>query len=484
MQPGTSMPKVCMFVYNNFLHDSRVEKEAETLNRAGYQVTVLALLDLQTRPNEERNGVKIIRVPGDPSYKRLLSWLDAWKGEVSRVSYHLPSSLERRDAFTPVSQDTDLNRSRAGSLRKLEKDNGPAIFSRKLYTFVSKRLKIIFKTFLMPFHRQLCFLSFYLKVYNATAGERYDIYHAHDLNTLPVAYLAAKRDQAKLVYDSHELYVERNKLEPSSRLWKFILRCLESFLARRANVVLTVNESLAQEMTRRYGIPQPGVVMNTPLRVKQAGALATTNSTLRNKLGISPDLEVLLYVGRITFNRGLEQLILSLKHLEDCCLVCMGGGNEKYKRGLLSLAKEIGVGHRFFFFGPVPSDEVIYFAAGTDLGVAAIANSCLSYYHCSPNKLFEYMNAGLPVIASAFPELKKVVLEHEIGLTFDPSDPEDIARAARQILDDPEERERMRQNALEAASLYNWEKESLKLLQLYASIYNSSCPLTKNTSTT
>jgi len=159
-----------------------------------------------------------------------------------------------------------------------------------------------------------------------------------------------------------------------------------------------------------------------------------------------------------------------LGYLEDCCLVCMGGGNEKYKKGLLSLARETGVDHRFFFFGPVPSDRVIHIAAGADLGIAAIANSCLSYYYCSPNKLFEYMNAGLPVIASAFPELEKVVLQHEIGLSFDPSSPEDIARAARQVLKDSDTRGRMRQNAFKAANSYNWENESKKLLQIYASL--------------
>ena len=260
---------------------------------------------------------------------------------------------------------------------------------------------------MMSLHRQLCYLSFYHKAYKATAGKKYDIYHAHDLNTLPIAYLAARRDQAKLVYDSHELYVERNKLRPSSCLWKAVLHRLESFLSSRADVVFTVNESLAQEMAIRYGISQPGVIMNTPLKLEQAQSLSTAHNSLRNELGIPSEVGLLIYVGRITFNRGLEELVLSLKHLKNCCLVCMGYGDEKYKQNLVALAEKSGIEDKLFFFGPVPSDEVIYFAAGADLGVAAIANSCLSYYYCSPNKLFEYMNAGLPVIASAFPELRK-----------------------------------------------------------------------------
>jgi glycosyltransferase involved in cell wall biosynthesis len=435
--------RICMFVYNNFTNDSRVEREAESLNQAGYQVTVLALLDNQTAPEEERVSVRVIRVQGDPLYKPFLSWLVSLKTDVTSL------------------------------LRSVIKDaiaSGTKSYSEK-HPSAPKKLKNL----IMPFHRQFCFISFYRSVYKATARKGYDIYHAHDLNTLPVAYLVAKRDKAKLVYDSHELYVERNKLHPSTRLWKFLLRRLESFLVKRADAVLTVNETLAEVMAKRYRISRPEVVMNTPARLNESKLLTKTNSTLRNTLGLSPKFEVLLYVGRITFNRGLEQLIMSLGYLEDCCLVCMGGGDEKYKEGLLSLAKETGVDQRFFFFGPVPSEKVVDIAGGADLGIAAIGNSCLSYYYCSPNKLFEYMNAGIPVIASAFPELEKVVLRHKIGLTFDPSNPQDIARAARQVLKDPKTRKQMRQNALKAAKFYNWDNESEKLLQIYA-LLSSPCP--------
>jgi glycosyltransferase involved in cell wall biosynthesis len=439
------MPKICMLVYNNLLHDSRVQKESEALLLAGYQVTILGLLDEETSRNETRRGVKIIRIDAVPWYVRLLR--------------KLRDSISRRR-----SEEKKFGTGSAGLAGERPKNRKGTLIG------IIKRSR-----HLMFFHLQHCFLSFYCGAYKATAGEKYDIYHAHDLNTLPVAYLTAKRDKAKLIYDSHELYVERNRLDPSSRFWKLVLRRLEGFLARRADAVLTVNEALADIMAKRYGMPQPVVVMNTPARVKQLELVAVGDSLLRSELGISPELELLIYVGKITFNRGLEQLVSSLKILEGCCLVCMGGGDESYKNGVLSIAKKMGVDHRLFFFGPVPSDRVIHFAAGADLGVAAIANACLSYYYCSPNKLFEYMNAGLPVIASDFPELRKVVLTHDIGLTFDPSDPQDIARAARTILKDAEGRERMRRNALKASALYNWEKESLKLLNVYEALSKSAC---------
>jgi glycosyltransferase involved in cell wall biosynthesis len=422
-----------MFVYNNFLHDSRVQKEAETLTQAGYQVTVVALLDGQTLRREDRSAITVIRVEGCPWYRPLLSHPKGWGGNAGKGLY-------------PRSNRT----------------------SRQLLEWI----KLVF----MPFHRQLCFLFFYHDAYKATGKEKYEIYHAHDLNTLPVAFMAARRDKAKLIYDSHELYLERNKLQPSSRLWKFVLRRLESFLARRSDAVLTVNETLAEVLVERYRIPRPCVVMNTPASLEQSADFGKGNGSLRAQLAIPSEAEVLIYVGGIKLNRGLEELILSLRYLEGCCLVCMGDGNEQYKKILMALAEQTGVLDRFFFFGPVSTEQVIHFAACADLGVAAIANTCMSYYYCSPNKLFEYMNAGLPVAASNFPELEKVVLGHDVGLTFDPSDPEDIARTARQILGNPEGRERMRKNAVRASRLYNWENESRKLLQVYDSLKTKSHP--------
>ena len=207
--------------------------------------------------------------------------------------------------------------------------------------------------------------------------------------------------------------------------------------------------------------------MNTPNQVQNADMTLIGNQQLRCALSIPTDKKLLIYVGGITFNRGLEELIISLDSLPDCYLVCMGYGTEPFKQRLLDLASDTGVKDRFFFFGPVPTNEVVCFAAGADLGVAPIANACMSYYYCSPNKLFEYMNAGLPVIASNFPELEKVVLGHEIGLTFDPADPDDIARAARKILDNPALAARMRQNALNASGHYNWGNEARKLIGIY-----------------
>jgi glycosyltransferase involved in cell wall biosynthesis len=206
--------------------------------------------------------------------------------------------------------------------------------------------------------------------------------------------------------------------------------------------------------------------MRSPVYITSTG----NGKSLRTAIGIENDLHLILYSGGITFNRGLEKVIESLMYLPDCYLVLMGYGIERYKISLQALARKIGVESRFSFFGPVPSEEVTTYAACADIGIAPIKNACLSYYYCSPNKLFEYILAGLPVIASNFPEMRKVIDKYDIGYTFDPEDSHDIVRVIRRVLDNRQHYQKMKQNTITASHAYNWEKESKKLLGIYQTL--------------
>lgn len=311
-------------------------------------------------------------------------------------------------------------------------------------------------------------LGYYVRCFFTINQRVADIYHAHDLGTLPVAYYAAKRHQGILIYDSHELYIERNTLKPTSQITKYLISKIEAFLIRRSDVVITVNESIAQELAHRYRIKLPYVLINVPFLLKKP--LRDPQYSLRVILGIPDQYMVLLYLGSITFGRGLSQTIESLKYLPYCYFVMMGYGAKNYIEYLQKVSMKEGVSHRVLFFGPVPPEEVAVFASTADIGIAPIENTCLSYYYCSPNKVFEYIMAGLPVVGSNFPELKRIIEGYNLGATFDPEDPQDIARAINEVLGDPAKYEEMRQNALKAAKIFNWENESKKLLAIYKSL--------------
>lgn len=321
---------------------------------------------------------------------------------------------------------------------------------------------------LLAFHAPICFMDFYQRARPTVDANRSDIYHAHDLNTLPVAWWYARRHRARLVYDSHELYTERNSKVPLTPVAKFSWRTMERTLIRKSHGVITVNSSIARVLAERYRVGLPTVVMNTPPRTVQPSP--NGHNLLRSALPVKPDQKLLIYSGAITFNRGLEKVIESLIYLPDCFLVMMGYGVEKYKDELRKVVERHQLQDRFCFYGPVAPDLVTMYAAGADLGVAPIQNVCLSYYLCSPNKLFEYVIAGIPVIASDFPELKDVVDRFKIGVTFDPEDPKDIARAADEILRNPQRAADMRRNTAAAADAFNWENESAKLLELYRTL--------------
>jgi glycosyltransferase involved in cell wall biosynthesis len=122
---------------------------------------------------------------------------------------------------------------------------------------------------------------------------------------------------------------------------------------------------------------------------------------------------------------------------------------------------------RVHLLGPVDPDRVIATARSADVGVSFIQNVGLNNYYSLPNKLFEYVHAGLPVVASAFPELERVVVGRDIGVTCDPADPHAIARALGELLGDDERRARMRANALAAAGELSWEAEGPRYVALF-----------------
>lgn len=483
------MQKITMFVYNNFTHDARVLKEASTLINNDYEIDVLAVLDDKTKPSEDIHGIKVFRVKKDPFHMRFLKWLREFKfNSEKNMNENSKSNSNKTNLKSKIKayynkkiSSIKIEGTRGYVIKNIKNNPIKFIFSLDiLYSFifiiyltVKKALNLIkrityrvLKKILLMFHKPLCFLDYYFRSYKITKNNPSDIYHAHDLNTLPVAYYCAKKHKAKLVYDSHEFYTDRNTRN-SSAIGKFMLRLVERFYIKRCDIVITVNESLAYEYVKLYKIDRPKVIMNAPS--KKNVPTVKEGKSIRENLNISSKYKLLLYTGSITFNRGLEKLIESMKYLPDCYLVFMGYGSEEYKKELSEKAKKHDVQSRFSYFGPVPSNEVTTYASSADLGIAPIENVCLSYYLCSPNKIFEYVNANLPIISSNFPEMKRVVEEYEIGLTFDPSDPLDISRAVKEIFTDDKRRLKMKENTLRASTAFNWENESEKLIQMYSS---------------
>lgn len=448
-----SMPlKVTMFVLNDCTHDARVLKEAKTLSEAGFQVRIIALKTPDTDYFEKRDGFMIERIfgKGDGFVARNQVVPKNTKNASQSVKEN-KRSYEDKNTKKPEVEPKLID-------KVYKKVKVLPYFIKKF--FIKGTLKIIGASPLNPKS-----ISFSLAAFRAAKKNPSDFYHAHDLNTLLAGYLAKKRLGGKLIYDSHELYVERNTLPKPTPRAKKVVGLLEGFLLKSVDQVITVNKSIAKELKKRYKIKLPAVVMNTPKY-----NLVEKPKSLRLELGIPAGEKIIIYSGSITFNRGLEQLIESLQYLENYVLVLMGFGRESYLEELRMVAHKAKVENRLYFFGPVPHEEVPVYVAGADVGAAPIINASLSYYLCSPNKLFEFIQAGIPAIGSNFPELSAVIEGYKIGYTFDPEDPKNIAETIQKVFEDPKKYQQMKKNTREAAKIYNWEREQEKLLKVYSDL--------------
>jgi glycosyltransferase involved in cell wall biosynthesis len=167
--------------------------------------------------------------------------------------------------------------------------------------------------------------------------------------------------------------------------------------------------------------------------------------------------------------RGLEQLVDAAATFDGADLVLLGSG--PLEAALVRRARDAGSAERVHLLAPVPSDEVVDYAASADVGVSPIVPSCLNYRYSLPNKLFQYMAAGVPVVASDFPQVREVVEGSGSGVVVDTTRPELIASAVNRILADPEEARAMGERGRAAVDeRYNWSTAAETLLSVYAGL--------------
>lgn len=404
--------KVCMFVLNNCTHDSRVLKEAQTLTHNGYEVTIVALLDGDASPSEYRDGFQIVRIDLGHLFqnaRRVVNKVD------EGIAAHTPRWHHCYRAF------------------------------RRFINLVARPLVLVW---------------FSRVAWRMVKQSPADIYHSHDLEMLPIGYIASRRTRGKLVYDAHELYTELRYVPKAQGV---VFRLIERILVRRVDAMITTNDVVADLYSQRYGIRKPTVLMNCPAYNPQRPG--DSNNGLRATLGMPPSEPIVIYSGGLQQDRGLEQMVDAMQFLGRGVLVFLGWG---YQEPLLrDLAAARGLDKRVVFCPPVPSNEVSEYISSASVGIICTQNTSLNNYYSSPNKLFEYLTAGLPVVASDFPFLRLVVETHHIGKTCDPTDPQDIAQALAWVLSDEHRYQSLRANVLKAAAVFNWDNEARKLVNTY-----------------
>jgi len=291
---------------------------------------------------------------------------------------------------------------------------------------------------------------------------RADVYEAHDLPALLPTLLAARVRGKPLVYRANEIFSEGHARVPFARLW----RALDQLLVPFCDEVVTPEEHRSRIYREEYGAKkEPLTVRNCP-PYRPPIESARLRDELRQR-GVAFSTLV-LYQGLIHPMRCIEELAEATRSFDEgVVLVVLGKGFGSWSDPQARLAGY----ERMVVLPRVPYHELAPYTASADIGVLLYRNDCRNNYYCAPNKLFEYMMMGLPMVAPSFPGIVPIVEGGNTGLCVDPAQPKQIAAAVNELARAPELRRRMKENGLRLTrERYNWETEFAPMLELYRAL--------------
>jgi len=306
--------------------------------------------------------------------------------------------------------------------------------------------------------------TFFSKLF-ATAIDSYSpaIFVAHDLPMLPVARAAAARCGAKLVYDSHELFSEQEFSEHERRRWAQI----EKKHIGACDAVITVNPSIARELQQRYGLAQVHVIYNAERSLGTSDATPARQWRFHAAFGLSRESKLLLLQGGLSAGRNIETLVRSMSLVRNSAVHLVILGDGQLKSRLEAIIRDLALSSRVHLHPAVPQRELLGYTVSADAGIIPYQATCLNNRYCTPNKLFEFIAAAIPILGSDLPEIRRIITENRIGQVADLNSPEAIAASIEEFFRDEERLAAWHARALEARKVVCWEREGEKLASIY-----------------
>jgi glycosyltransferase involved in cell wall biosynthesis len=309
--------------------------------------------------------------------------------------------------------------------------------------YKTKRFKLLFTSSFLFYAEYNLRLFFYLLF------TKKDFLVSNDLDTLLPNYLISKFQNKKLVYDSHELFTEVPELVDSSFVKGFWSR-LEKLIFPKLKNVIVVSESIALFYKEKYNV-SCHVIRNIP---------QTSDVQLDGFPIDVANKKIILYQGSINKGRGLELIIDSMSLLEDHILVIIGDGDI-----IVDLKKKVldkNLNHIVFFLGKMPPSDLKKISPHATIGISLEEDLGLNYRYALPNKLFDYIHAEVPVIASDLPEIKKIVEKYKIGSILKNRTPEKLAELILSM-----DKENYLKALKTAKKELNWNTEKEKLISIF-----------------
>jgi glycosyltransferase involved in cell wall biosynthesis len=315
--------------------------------------------------------------------------------------------------------------------------------------YAVKRLRLLFRSgflFYACFNARLfCFLIF----------RKIRLLAANDLDTLPACYLVSRIKRVALVFDSHEFFTEVPELI-DRRFVRSVWIWIEGKLLPRLRYSYTVSEPISQAYGEKYGTSM-AVIRNLPIRYRR-------EARRPDLLDCNPQ-QVIIYQGTLNLGRGLELMIRAMQYLEKFHFRVIGSG--PLQEELVSLCKELGLDDRVEFMGRIPFSELRPHTRQASLGISLEEDMGLNYHHALPNRLFDYIQAQVPVLVSDLPGMRSVVQEYGVGEVLESREPGALAKQVQRMMSDHEQRMRWRKSLRQAASELCWENEAEKLKDVY-----------------
>jgi glycosyltransferase involved in cell wall biosynthesis len=339
----------------------------------------------------------------------------------------------------------------AGSLCNLPADiliagislmKSPAAISHK-----TKRFRMLFKK------GPLFYAEYNLRLFFWLLFKRADAIVANDLDSLPASFLAARLRGITLIYDSHEYFTELPELVDRKnvrKIWEFI----ERIMLPKISHSYTVSASIAKAYAEKYGLNME-VIRNLPRQIKSVNRASS----------VMPEEKIIIYQGALNMGRGLESAIRAMKYLNNVRLEIAGSGY--LENELRKLASDLNLQDKVIFLGRLLPPDLQQHTCRAHLGISLEENKGLNYYYALPNKLFDYIQARIPVLVSDLPEMAAVVDEYGVGRVIHTDSPHELSEVMNEMLTNIPLRKEWQKNLVKASQELCWEKEEPRLLEIY-----------------
>lgn len=370
----------------------------------------------------------------------------------------------KKKAIVCVSNDLITDNRVAKTCVVLEKENYEVFLvgRKKRNSPPMNQRNYAWKRFKLPFEKgPFFYLTLNLRIFLFLLVRKVDLIYANDLDTLAPCYFISKIKNTRLIYDTHELFTEVPELTSRPKIQNIWLK-IESSIFPRLKHVITVNDSIAKIYRQKYNVAVIAV-RNVPEYDKE-----NISRNTRKELKIRDEDFILIIQGSgLNKDRGIEEAISAMQYSTDCVLLIVGDGDVIPKAKKMVAEKKMESKVRFI--PRIPYKELMRITRLANLGLLLDKNTSLNQGLALPNKLFDYIHAGIPILSSNLIEISKIIKQYEIGIFLSEIEPKTICETILKYKSNIALQKQHQINCQNAAEQENWQFEQQKLIDVIRS---------------